>query len=260
MNDQNDNRPRRQPRSSGNQDIPRRGYNRERHPRDATGQLGSTAPLPSDEPSQTRQTRGSGRYSPPPTPPPPRRGIKKERAPRDSGLYLPWWSLVILILVVGVAALGLLFGVASLGNAILIEPTAQIIVVTPQLQPTDPQANAAPPTAINGTGVDPANASVPVVTNTPILTAEPTRTPVPGGCLLNEEVTVFNTGGVGLNLRDEPGGEVQFIAKEGERLLVTDGPVVYDGLDWCLVRSVGQSSSFGWAAKDFLRPLDQNNE
>lgn len=239
MND--DNNQTRQSRS----EIPRRGYDRART--DSTGRLGSTRPLPDQE---EKRTTGTGRYSPPPTPPPPRRGISRERAPRDSGLYLPWWSLVILIGVVGIAAFGLLALAANLGAGVLVEPTPEIIIVTPQLQPTTPpiSANEPPPTSVSP--LDP--------TNTPIVnTAEPTRTPVPGGCLLNQEVIVFNTGGVGLNLRDEPGGEVQFIAKEGERLLVLDGPVVFEGLDWCLVRSVGQSSAFGWAARDFLLAADE---
>ncbi|HLA43931.1 MAG TPA: hypothetical protein VJZ27_10870, partial [Aggregatilineales bacterium] len=89
-----------------------------------------------------------------------------------------------------------------------------------------------------------------------IASAEPSRTPLPGGCLLNQEVLVFGTGGVGLNLRDNPGGEISFIAKEGERMLVIDGPEFFDGINWCQVRSTQQSSSFGWASLDFLIAAD----
>ncbi len=226
------------------QDIPRRGYERKR---DATGQLRPPAPPPA-------YTNASDDYAPPRTgprpgaPPPPRRGPAGRRARRDSGLYLPWWSLVILVLFVGGAAFGLLLLALNLSGAVLVDQTPQVVVVTGQLQATQPRANAGLPTAIatfQPTPVEPVN------------TAPPSATPVPGGCLLNEEVIVFNTGGVGLNLRDEPGGDVQFIAPEGERMLViTDAPVTFDGIVWCQVRSTAQRTLFGWAANEFLLPAD----
>lgn len=222
-------------------EIPRRGYERGQ-----TGQLRPSGTIPSpyqDEP----------RYQPPPDPrpplpPPPQRG--RERLPRDSGLYLPWWSLLILIVFVGAATFGLLVLVGSLSGNLLVEPTPRFIIVTndPAFQPTAPSgANNAPPTAI------PTILPSLVVT---LPTVAPSDTPIPGGCLLNEEVFVTGTGGVGLNLRDEPGGDVQFIAKEGERLLVIDGPLYFDGAEWCQVRSVSQSSSFGWASLQFLLPAN----
>jgi uncharacterized protein YraI len=75
--------------------------------------------------------------------------------------------------------------------------------------------------------------------------------------LLNAQLIVFGTGGVGLNLRDRPGGRVAFIAKEGERMVVIGGPEVFEGITWCQVRSDGQSSSFGWAAMQYLLEGDE---
>lgn len=223
-------------------EIPRRGYDRRR---DATGSLRppmATPPSSAPPRYEAPPAYPPPRYGPKPgTPPPPTRG--GHRAPRDSGLYLPWWSLLILIVFVGAAAFGLVVVVANLSGAALLEQTPQVVIVTGQLQPTPVQQNAAPPTAITSPQPTPAP-------NLP--TAAPSRTPLPGDCLLNDEMIVYGTGGVGLNLRDEPGGEVAFIAKEGERVLVIDGPQFFNGKEWCQVRSTGQSSAFGWAVMDFL--------
>jgi CSLREA domain-containing protein len=72
------------------------------------------------------------------------------------------------------------------------------------------------------------------------------------GCPLNQEVVVFGTGGVGLNLHDEPGGEVSFTASEGDRMMVIDGPIFFDDVEWCQVRSMSQSSNFGWITLEFV--------
>ena len=226
-------------------EIPRRGYDRR------SGQTGKTpgqrpgVQPPMEEPP-VYQTPQRPRGPRPGTPPPPyrgRRGRRRQRAPRDSGLYLPWWSLVILILCVGAAALGLMLLALNLSGASLSEQEPQVIVVTGQIQPTTGGQQAGPPTAIS-------TFQPTLAPNVP--TAAATRTPLPGGCLLNQEVIVFGTGGVGLNLRDEPGGEVAFIAREGDRMLVIDGPVFFDDIEWCQVRRTSQSSSFGWASLDFL--------
>lgn len=226
------------PRSEGSE-IPRRGYDR-------TPGTRPLVPPPQEEPP-VYQTPQRPRGPRPGTPSPPyrgRRGSRPKRAPRDSGLYLPWWSLVILILVVGGAALGLMVLALNLSGANLSDQEPQVIVVTGQLQqPTTGGQQAGPPTAI-------ATFQPTLAPDAP--TAAASRTPLPGGCLLNDEVIVFGTGGVGLNLRDEPGGEVSFIAREGDRMLVIDGPVFFDDVEWCQVRSTSQSSSFGWASLEFL--------
>jgi hypothetical protein len=143
-----------------------------------------------------------------------------------------------------VAAFGLLILALNLSGANLNDQAPQVIVVTGQIQPALASGQqAGPPTAI-------ATFQPTLAPNAP--TAAASRTPLPGGCLLNQEVIVFGTDGVGLNLRDEPGGEVAFIAREGDRMLVIDGPVFFNEVDWCQVRSTAQTTSFGWAALEFL--------
>jgi len=249
---QGQNPPDPRPLRPGGDEIPRKGYERRR---DATGALRPPqAARPTSTPSSSvddippiydapRNRRPAA---------PPRRG--GQRAPRESGCYLPWWSLVILIIFVGAASFGLLYAAVTLGSSSLLEPTPRVVIVTSALEPSPIGTLPGAPTAIATFQTTP----------TPTLgTVEPTRTPLPGGCLLNDEVIVFGTGGVGLNLRDRPGGEVLFIAKEGERMLVIDGPQFFDDTEWCQVRSLSQGSSFGWAALSFLiaaDALENNNE
>lgn len=244
----------RPPRSTPDE-IPRRGYDRTSPgrstqkmpspPLSTSGRRAQPQPQPEARPHvepgpvHPAQTTRSAPVPPPPV-------VRGKRRPRDSGLYLPWWSLVILIVFVGVAAFGLLAFVLSLGNSVLVSETPQILIVTSNPSFSQ-QNNSIPPTAIPPT----------VATTAPDLpTVAPTLTPLPGGCLLNSEVIVFNTGGVGLNLRDQPSGEVSFIAPEGDRMLVIDGPQFFDGVNWCQVRSTRNTGVFGWASLEFLIAAD----
>jgi len=189
------------------------------------------------------------RYGPRPgAPPPPRRGRSTERLPRDSGLYLPWWSLVILIVFVGFAAFGLLMIVLNLSTAGLGNQTPQFVVVTGAFSASPIGQNAAPPVIPSETP-----------TIDPILpTFIPSKTPLPGGCLLNSEVAVYNTGAVGLNLRAEPrlSGERLWIAREGDVLRVIDGPQSFDDIEWCKVESVTRPGQVGWASVEFMIAKD----
>lgn len=228
-------------RSTRGDEIPRRGYEGRRDAESkATGSFRPVSPPPASRPVYEEAPRGTGPL--PGKPMPPYRGGK--RVPRDSGLYLPCWSLVILVLVVGAAAVGLLIFALNVGSAALVDQTPQIIIVTSAIQPTLPGFNA-PPTAIP-------QAQATQSENLP--TVEPTQTSLPGGCLLNQRVVVFNTGTVGLNLREEPrrSAEAQFVAREGDILQVVDGPQFFDEIEWCKVESITRPGQFGWASLEFL--------
>jgi hypothetical protein len=178
------------------------------------------------------------------------RGRHQGRLPRDSGLYLPWWSLVILIVFVGVAALGLLMIVMNLSTITLANQTPQVIVISPLPEGGNPNpGNFAPPSSVPS-----ATASLQVI----LPTVAPTRTALPGGCLLNQEVVVFGTGAVGLNLRAEPrlSGERLWIAREGDVLKVVDGPQYFDDIEWCKVESITRPGQVGWGAIDYMIAAD----
>lgn len=235
-------------------EIPRRGYERRRDPTPSPTQSQRTEPPPMMPPPPATPPPVYGdpqpvRYGPRPgTPAPPRRGRDGRRAPRDSGLYLPWWSLVILIVFVGVAAFSILVIVANLSTNSIGNQTPQFVVVTSAINPGVGQ-NLGLPTGIP---TEPPTA-VPIL---PTISAS--RTPLPGGCLLNAEVVVFNTGPVGLNLREEPrlSGERLWVAQEGNVLKVIDGPQFFDDFEWCKVESITRPGQVGWGVIDFMIAAD----
>ncbi|NDJ85427.1 MAG: hypothetical protein GYB66_06045 [Chloroflexi bacterium] len=193
----------------------------------------------------------------------------RRQAKSDSGLYLPWWSLVILIVVAGGTAIALLMAVLNLGGGLIPgDQTPQVIVVTSALQGntggnTNPN-NAAPGSAQFTPGGIPATQPV-IQTAVPV--AEPTETALPGvttGCPLNTIVEVVGTGGVPLMIREEPrqADNQQSLAAEGEQLRIIGGPetsTAVDGsvLEWCQVEGVTVPSRNGWAARQFLAEAPQ---
>ena len=66
-------------------------------------------------------------------------------------------------------------------------------------------------------------------------------------------------GEAGLRLREEPRIEennVQFVAAEGDLMLVVEGPIFFDDIEWCRVENITRPGQFGWASRDFLLPED----
>lgn len=260
-----------QPPSGYGDEIPRRGYTRR--------QTGDYNRVPNPNPEGGRSNPPPPPKTPPPvygsnpppppapqqqyaprpgSPPPPVRGRRGERAPRDSGLYLPWWSLLILVLAVGAAALGILLLVMNLSSAGLASQPPQFIIVT---NPAS-AANGANNVPSAGDNQPPPN-SVPTLaaTSAPELpTLIPSRTPPPlaGGCQLNAEVVVVGTGAVGLSLRETPrtSGERLWVAQEGDRLQIVDGPQNFDDYEWCKVNNLTRPGQSGWAVTNFMVPAE----
>lgn len=78
---------------------------------------------------------------------------------------------------------------------------------------------------------------------------------------VGSNVTVTNTGGVGLNLRSSPaflgdGSNVILVLPEGSAMKIIDGPTLADGYTWWKIQGGGQA---GWSAVgDWLSPTDSN--
>ena len=196
--------------------------------------------------------------------PQPRRNTKS-----DSGLYLPWWSLLLLVLSAGGCAVALIFFVFNSGSGLIPgDQTPQVIVVTNALQDAgnigfsgnNTQSNTNP-------NFDPG--SVPatqVIAPSAVPFAEPTAT-LPGvttGCPLNATVEVVGTEGLPLTIRNEPrqGDNIQSLASEGERLRITGGPqtstdVNGDALEWCELEGITNPTRDGWAARQFLAIVEE---
>ncbi|PJF43879.1 MAG: hypothetical protein CUN55_06835 [Phototrophicales bacterium] len=253
-------------------ELPRRGYEDQPRPMNPP----PPTPLTTEQPRQRPVSRLSDQPrrvpSPPPAPAVPsvtRRGRSPRLDKRDSGLYLPWWSLVILIVLAGAISFGLLFFVLSLGGNTLGDQPPQVVIVTnenePTLQPVFASNGEFPENALIITftpGGVPSNQGV-LPTSAP--TALPTDTPLPGvssGCPLNALVQVVGTGEVGLSLRSEPkqGNNILTVVRDGEQFRIVGGPETSTGIDgsvieWCQIEGVDVPSRLGWAARQFLAEI-----
>jgi len=106
---------------------------------------------------------------------------------------------------------------------------------------------------------------IPAPTLTMVIVSTPTSTPVPQvedtavvDLLLGSMVEITGTGSDGLRIRSDPGtgGTILFVAKDGERFIVKDGPQEADGYTWYYLVSDDDKSKAGWGAMDYIRVID----
>ncbi len=195
-----------------------------------------------------------------------RRRTARER--RDSGLYLPWWSLLIMLAVVAFFAAFLFMGLNLLGGqfapgGVTNTPIVLVITSTPTLPPT-----FTPPPTLPAMLASPTVMGVPAVatappTDTPdgspplILSPVSTDIPQPDPSLalrIGATIAILGTEGAGLNVRSGAGViyEVLFIAPEDSRYEVISGPLDADGFIWWQVRNLEDPNNLGWGVADFM--------
>ena len=77
------------------------------------------------------------------------------------------------------------------------------------------------------------------------------------GLSVGTVVEVYDTGSTGLSVRPQPGtgGYLNFVAQEGERFKIIDGPDSRNNYIWWKLESVNDPERSGWAASDFLRAV-----
>lgn len=178
---------------------------------------------------------------PPYTPP---RKPKPDR--RDSGLYLPLWSLVLMLLIVFALAGAIIFLVITLGGPTALsggEPRIVIITAEPSALPL---SNAqVTPTALSIFTRQPAQT---ITLTGPTLVPTSTFTPTPAVIAVGSTVIVVGQGGV--NVRSGPSRSegVVAVANRGDTFTVTDGPQESDGLTFWEIRSASGDVR-GWAAE-----------
>ena len=70
-------------------------------------------------------------------------------------------------------------------------------------------------------------------------------------------VEVYDTGSTGLSVRPQPGtgGYLNFVAREGERFRIVDGPDSRNDYIWWKLESENDPDRNGWAVSDYLRPV-----
>lgn len=239
--------------------------------------MSDTPPLPKlpetdgdTAPTDLERTRAHTPMAiPPPRPPqgaPPRTGqmrrpttthipraVPPPRRPQDSAFYLPWWSLVLMLLVV----LMIVFGVVAL--VLVLGGREPILVTTPIIriitaEPTEPNvfARSTDVPALNPIGGQnpPPQFALEGPTLAPVLF---TPTPVP--ILVGSLVTVRGVGNNELNVRNAAGvqgTQVLFRSPEGTVFLVVDGPMQADGFTWWRVQDPANPARAGWAVANFL--------
>lgn len=78
------------------------------------------------------------------------------------------------------------------------------------------------------------------------------------GLSVGTVVEVYDTGSTGLSVRPQPGtgGYLNFVAQEGERFTIIDGPDSRNNYIWWKLESPNDPERNGWAAGDFLRPVN----
>lgn len=101
----------------------------------------------------------------------------------------------------------------------------------------------------------------PTVTPTIYATEEPVSLDIhyvsPEGFSIGALVQIYNTENVGLIFRPEPGisGFVSFVAPEGEKFRIVDGPDVKNDFTWWKLQSNTDEERVGWAVSEYLKLL-----
>jgi hypothetical protein len=209
-----------------------------------------TQPMPAARPGTPVPPR---RSAPPPTMYQ-RKGQNTALTPRDSSLYLPWWSLALMLVGVLVLSFLIVLAIALLGGAANPASRDPIIVIV-----------TAPPTPIGQTASNggAANGSQVLMGQNPPASLDlqgPTLpavqfTATPVTVEIGKLVIVAGVDGDELNVRDNPGVQgTNIISRvpEGTVLTIVDGPRQADGFTWWQIQSADQTIK-GWAVSNFLQ-------
>ena len=103
----------------------------------------------------------------------------------------------------------------------------------------------------------------PTLTPTVYATKEPVTLDIhyvsEDGLSVGMVVEVYDVGETGLSVRPEPGtgGYLNFVAPEGSRFRIVDGPDARNNYVWWKLESLNDPERGGWAASDFLRAVSQ---
>jgi hypothetical protein len=210
--------------------------------------------------AQSRQSRpAQAVQGQPPRQLPPRSSRRgRARARRDSGLYLPLWSLILMLFAVMATAAGIVLLVIALGGNDAPQNSPIVIVSSP-----------VPTTRPDSFPMSPATATLPPeadsLRNRPQVTfglSGPTLPPVeisptPQRITVGGQILVIDVGANQLNVRNTAGvigTAIVFLADEGSIFNVVDGPQQADGLTWWKIQDPNNTANTGWAASNYLQP------
>lgn len=194
-------------------------------------------------------TRQRGQRYPPSRKPPQR---------RDSGLYLPIWSVALMLLVVLAVASGMILLVISLGGNTAPESGPRILIITAVPAPASSSNPALPASPTIPVEFDQASQPPSFALEGPTL--EPVvLSPTPETIAVGKQVVVVDAEDSGLNVRSGPGleNEVRFVADNGETFTIIGGPTQADSLIWWQIQDSQDNSRSGWAAASYLQVVPQ---
>ena len=177
---------------------------------------------------------------PPPPPPPPE---------EPSGLYVPWWVFVIVILTVAALTCGMWYIVlANRGNTSAAgvgpSPTPIFVHIT-----STPTLGAEGQTPGGQIPIEPT--ATPPVEETP---AEETPEPPAVTIGIGSQIVVAGTEGAGLAVRQGPGVSFTlfFVANDGDSFIVEAGPREADGYTWWYIADPADPNRSGWAVQNYM--------
>jgi hypothetical protein len=227
-------------------------------------QTGEIPPVERVRPAQQR----------PPSSTAPRRGKARQR--RDGGLYLPLWSIILMLFAVCGATLGIVALVLSLGGkstegtvnaqGTVIPPTQpEPVLIVNSPVPTDRPADFpdSPATATIPPQFDP-NLVQGLFQAPPDFRLEgpvlPTLvlTPTPVALTIGATVIVADVGDQELNVRDMAGifgTNIVFRAPNGQRFTIIGGPEQQDNLTWWQIQDPTNPARSGWASAQYLQAI-----
>jgi hypothetical protein len=174
--------------------------------------------------------------------------------PKPDALYLPWWSVVAMLLVVLMVAFGIVGLVLTLGAtepSSVTTPIIRIITAVPtipgqaQVQPTQ-----APIIQVGGN-----NPPSDLALSGPTLEI-PVFTPTPAPIVVGSTVVVSGVEETQLNVRDVAGVQgtnILFRVPEGTSFSIIEGPTQADGFTWWKIQNPTNPSESGWAVANYLQ-------
>lgn len=180
---------------------------------------------------------------------------RTRNTPKDSALYLPWWSIALMLVGVIIVSFTVVAAVMFFGGSgrPLAESTPIILIVTaePSIFEDNAVATAvAPSTQI----ISGQNAPSSLDLSGPTLAAvqiSPTPAAIQLGSVVAVEGVDLNT----LNVRSTASlteSSILFRAEEGELFNVIDGPDQSDGFTWWRIQDPNNVNRVGWAVSNFL--------
>lgn len=187
-----------------------------------------------------------------------KRATAKRRSAIGSGLYLPWWSILLMLGTVAVVAISIVGLVFLLGGNVPPDSDPRIIIVT--AIPTEGTRATLEPGAPTPTSALLPGQNVPPGALPTFALEGPTLPPVilsptPRTINIGSTISITDTD---VRLRDVAGLNSNVLAflQEGELFEIIAGPQRVDNLTWWQVVAISDTSRTGWVASNFLQLQD----